>query len=59
MASAQAVEAAKAVNSLMHFSSGDQQALLEVIGDYFTSPSTTEADNSDIGDDSDDPESGT
>ena len=43
----------------MHFSSGDQQALLEVIGDYFTSPSTTEADNSDVDDDSDDPESGT
>ena len=40
----------------MHFSSGNQQALL---GDYFTSPSKNEADNSDVDDDSDDPESGT
>ena len=31
MASARAVEAAKAVNSLLHFSSGDQEALLEVM----------------------------
>ena len=35
MASAKAVEAAKAVNSLLHFSSGDQEALLEVMEEFF------------------------
>ena len=31
-------EVTKAVNAFLGFSSGDQQALLEVIEDYFTSP---------------------
>ena len=47
-------EAAKAVNALMSFSSGDQDALLEVLQDYFTSPDGPESDNSeDSGDDDD------
>lgn len=62
MASAKAVKAAKAVNSLLHFSSGDQEALLEVMEEFFCTPSQTEADDSDL-DDSDnelvDPETGT
>ena len=33
-----ASEVARAVNALLDFSSSDQQALLEVIEDYFTSP---------------------
>ena len=28
-------DAAKAINSILHFSGADQEALLEVIGDYF------------------------
>ena len=46
MASAKTVEAAKAVNSLLHFSSGDQESLLEVIKEFFCTPSQTEADDS-------------
>ena len=38
MASAKAIEAAKAVNSLLHLSSSDQESLLAVVEDYFTSP---------------------
>ena len=62
MASAKAGEAANAVNSLLHLSSGDQQALLDVLEDYFSTPSETKADDSDLDDDSDmelEPESGT
>ena len=33
-----ASDAAKAVNALMDFSSGDQPPLLEVLQDYFSSP---------------------
>ena len=39
-ANACAVEAAKAVNALLGLSSNDQGALLEVLEDYFTSPSS-------------------
>ena len=38
MASTKAIEAAKAVNSLLHLSSSDQESLLAVVEDYFTSP---------------------
>lgn len=38
----------RAVNAFLDFSSGDQEALLEVIADYFTSP-----DNADEKDDAD------
>ena len=38
MASPKAIEAAKAVNSLLHLSSSDQESLLAVVEDYFTSP---------------------
>ena len=37
-ASANAIEASKAVNSLMHLSSRDQESLLALVEDYFTSP---------------------
>ena len=47
-----ASEVARAVNAFLGFSSGDQQALLEVIEDYFTSP-----DNADEEDDLDDDDS--
>lgn len=33
-----ATDAVKAVNTLLEFSGDDQQALLEVLTDYFTSP---------------------
>ena len=39
-----ASEVAKAVNALLDFSSSDQQALLEVIEDYFTSPDNADED---------------
>ena len=45
-----ASEVAKAVNAFLGFSSSDQQALLEVIEDYFTSPADAEDD--DLEDDS-------
>ena len=55
-------EGCKAVNSLLHFSSGDQEALLEVMEEFFCTPSQTEANDSDLDDDSDnesvDPETG-
>lgn len=38
MASTRAIQAAEAVNSLLHLSPGDQNSLLEVIADYFTTP---------------------
>lgn len=46
-----ASDAAKAVNAFMSFSSGDQDALLEVLQDYFTSPESD--DSEDDGDDDD------
>ena len=46
-----ASEVAKAVNAFLGFSSGDQQALLEVIEDYFTSSADAE-DDDDLEDDS-------
>ena len=46
-----ASEAARAVNAFLGFSSGDQQALLEVIEDYFTSSDS--ADKEDDFEDSD------
>ena len=36
-------EAARAVNTIMRFSPEDQEALLEVIEDYFVLPSGTSA----------------
>ena len=49
--STKALEAAKSVNALMSFSSGDQDALLDVLGDSFSSPcpqmDDSEADDSD------------
>ena len=38
MASARAIEAARAANSLLILSSTDQKSLLCVVEDYFTSP---------------------
>ena len=38
MASAKTIEVAKVVNSLLHLSSSDQESLLAVVEDYFTSP---------------------
>ena len=48
--SAGASETARAVNAFLGFSSNDQQALLEVIEDYFTSPDNADEDD-DFGDD--------
>ena len=45
MASSSAQEAAKAINLLMKFSPGDQQSLLEVIDDYFTSNNGCDSDS--------------
>ena len=39
-------EAAKALNCLLHFSGKDQQALVEVIQDYFTNE--RDSDDSDV-----------
>ena len=47
-----ALEAAWSVNTLMSLSGGDQEALLEVLEDYFTSPGP-ERDDSEDDDDSD------
>ena len=44
-----AIEASKAVNAILGFSSDDQEALLEVLEDYFTSstgPEREEIDDS-------------
>ena len=38
-------EAARDVNALMSFSSGDQAALVEVLQDYFSSPDGPERDD--------------
>ena len=40
MATAAASEAARAVNSLLRLSSNDQEALMDVLHDYFTSPAS-------------------
>ena len=45
MASPKAIEAAKAVNSLLQLSASDQESLLAVAVDYFTSPSSQEEDS--------------
>ena len=42
-----AQEAARAVNSFLNFSSGDQEALLEVMQDYFTSSEVDELNDDD------------
>ena len=47
MARIGASEAASAMNDMLHFSSDDQQALLEVIEDYFTLPDDTDDIDSD------------
>ena len=49
IASTKAIEAAKAVNSLLHLSSGDQESLLAVVEDYFTTPDQ-QTDDSDLDD---------
>ena len=36
-----ACEVASAINSLLHLEEGDQAALLDVIQDYFTTPSAS------------------
>ena len=54
MASPKAIEAARAVNSLLHLSSSDQEALQGVIEDYFTRPDEETQDSDwDVSDDSD------
>jgi len=54
--SANAIEASKAVNSLMHLYSRDQESLLAVVEDYFTSPIDDPAsDDSDTELDTDEP----
>ena len=45
MASPKAIEAARAVNSLLGLSSRDQEALISVVKDYFTSPDEETADS--------------
>ena len=45
MAFPKAIEAAKAVNSLLQLSASDQESLLAVAVDYFTSPSSQEEDS--------------
>ena len=52
--SAKAVEASRAVNALLGLRDGDQEALLEVIEDYFTTSSSPERDESEDESDSDD-----
>ena len=46
MATATATEAATAVNALLRFSSSDQEAMIEVLQEYFTSPDGAEVDDS-------------
>ena len=38
-----ALEASKAVNDLLHYCPEDQEALLELLDDYFTSPADLES----------------
>ena len=52
--STRAIDAAKAANTLLEFSGDDQQALLEVMIDYFTSPDEhrdSDSDEDDVTDD--------
>ena len=53
-----ASDAARAVNALMGFSSGDQPALLEILQKYFTSPYGPESDDCDNDDDNSDDDTG-
>ena len=46
MATATATEAATAVNALLRFNSSDQEAMIEVLQEYFTSPDGAEVDDS-------------
>ena len=46
MVSAKAIEAAKAVNSLMRLSSSDQESRVAIVEDYFTSPYDDSASDS-------------
>ena len=48
-----AIEASKAVNAILGFSSDDQEALLEVLEDYFTSSTGPEREEIDDSDDVD------
>ena len=50
---ASAIAAAKAVNSFLHFSSKDQEALRGVMEDYFTTPCETGSKDSDFDSDLD------
>ena len=54
MASARVVDAAEAVNSLLHLDASDQQSVLEMIQDYFTSPLDDSSEDSDSNNESDD-----
>ena len=45
MAFSKAIEAAEAVNSFLQLSASDQESLLAVAVDYFTSPSSQEEDS--------------
>ena len=45
MAFPKAIEAAEAVNSFLQLSASDQESLLAVAVDYFTSPSSQEEDS--------------
>ena len=57
MASAKALEAANAVNSLLHLSPSDQQACLDVTEEFFTAPDELPDDDCDLdGLDDSDPE---
>ena len=49
-----ASEAARAVNGLISFSTGDQEALLEILDDYISSPDGPERDEFDDNDDDSD-----
>ena len=42
---------AKTINSIMHLSSEDQERMLEVIGDFFSYPSSSAHDSEDNTDD--------
>ena len=48
-----ALEASKAVNALLGLGSEDQEALIEVLEDYFTSSTTPENDDDGLFDDDD------
>ena len=52
--STRTIDASKAANTLLEFSGDDQQALLEVMTDYFTSPDKRRDSDSDEDDVTDD-----